>query len=135
MAYNFDLLSNRRNTNSLKWDVKENELPMWVADMDFLVFPEITKAIIEATNRGSYGYSYPTPAFFNAYHRWWLTRHDIDISTNDMVYVSGIVSSLDSLIRNLTNEKDGVLLLSPIYSGFYSVIKNNYTRRFIIRRT
>jgi cystathionine beta-lyase len=125
MAYNFDLLSNRRNTNSLKWDVKENELPMWVADMDFLVFPEITKAIIEATNRGSYGYSYPTPAFFNAYHRWWLTRHDIDISTNDMVYVSGIVSSLDSLIRNLTNEKDGVLLLSPIYSGFYSVIKNN----------
>ena len=125
MAYNFDLLSNRRNTNSLKWDVKENELPMWVADMDFLVFPEITKAIIEAANRGSYGYSYPTPAFFNAYHRWWLTRHDIDISTNDMVYVSGIVSSLDSLIRNLTNEKDGVLLLSPIYSGFYSVIKNN----------
>ena len=125
MAYNFDLLSNRRNTNSLKWDVKENELPMWVADMDFLVFPEITKAIIEAANRGSYGYSYPTPAFFNAYHRWWLTRHDIDISTNDMVYVSGIVSSLDSLIRNLTNEKDGVLLLSPIYSGFYSVIRNN----------
>ena len=125
MAYNFDLLSNRRNTNSLKWDVKENELPMWVADMDFLVFPEITKAIIEAANRGSYGYSYPTQSFFNAYHRWWLTRHDIDISTNDMVYVSGVVSSLDSLMRNLTNEKDGVLLLSPIYSGFYSVIKNN----------
>ena len=66
MAYNFDLLSNRRNTNSLKWDVKENELPMWVADMDFLVFPEITKAIIEAANRGSYGYSYPTQSFFNA---------------------------------------------------------------------
>ena len=125
MAYNFDLLSNRRNTNSLKWDVKENELPMWVADMDFLVFPEITKAIIEAANRGSYGYSYPTLAFFNAYHRWWLTRHDIDISISDMVYVSGIVSSLDSLIRNLTNEEDGVLLLSPIYSGFYSVIRNN----------
>ena len=125
MKYNFDLLSQRRNTNSLKWDVKENELPMWVADMDFLVFPEITKAIINAANRGSYGYSYPTQAFFNAYHRWWLTRHDIDISVNDMVYVSGIVSSLDSLIRNLTNEKDGVLLLSPIYSGFYSVIRNN----------
>ena len=125
MKYNFDELSQRRNTNSRKWDVKENELPMWVADMDFLVFPELTKAIINAANKGSYGYSYPTQAFFNAYHRWWLTRHDIDISVNDMVYVSGIVSSLDSLIRNLTNEKDGVLLLSPIYSGFYSVIRNN----------
>ena len=125
MKYNFDILSQRRNTNSLKWDVKNNELPMWVADMDFLVFPEITNAIIEAAHRGTYGYSYPTPNFFNAYHRWWLSRHDIDISTQDMVYVSGIVSSLDSLIRNLTNENDSVLLLSPIYSGFYSVVRNN----------
>ena len=31
----FDTSVNRRNTNSLKWGVKENELPMWVADMDF----------------------------------------------------------------------------------------------------
>ena len=33
--YDFDKDINRRHTNSLKWDVKENELPMWVADMDF----------------------------------------------------------------------------------------------------
>ena len=125
MKYNFDELSERRNTNSRKWDVKENELPMWVADMDFLVFPEIKKAIIEAANRGSYGYSFPTEKFFEAYHYWWKTRHDIDIPIKDMVYVSGVVSSLDSLIRALTKEKDAVLLLSPIYSGFYSVVRNN----------
>ena len=125
MKYNFDELSERRNTNSRKWDVKENELPMWVADMDFLVFPEIKNAIIEAANRGSYGYTFPTEKFFNAYHNWWLTRHNIDIPTEYMVYVSGVVSSLDSLIRALTNEKDGILLLSPIYSGFYSVVRNN----------
>ena len=125
MKYNFDELSERRNTNSRKWDVKENELPMWVADMDFLVFPEIKKAIIEAANRGSYGYSFPTEKFFEAYHYWWKTRHNIDIPIKDMVYVSGVVSSLDSLIRALTKEKDAVLLLSPIYSGFYSVVRNN----------
>ena len=125
MKYNFDELSQRRNTNSRKWDVKENELPMWVADMDFLVFPEIKNAIIEAANRGSYGYTFPTEKFFEAYHYWWLTRHDIDIPVEDMVYVSGVVSSLDSLIKALTNEKDAILLLSPIYSGFYSVVKNN----------
>ena len=125
MKYNFDELSERRNTNSRKWDVKENELPMWVADMDFLVFPEIKNAIIEAANRGSYGYTFPTDKFFEAYHYWWLSRHNIDIPIKDMVYVSGVVSSLDSLIRALTNEKDAVLLLSPSYSGFYSVIRNN----------
>ena len=125
MKYNFDQLSERRNTNSRKWDVKENELPMWVADMDFLVFPEIKNAIIEAANRGSYGYTFPTDKFFEAYHYWWLSRHNIDIPVKDMVYVSGVVSSLDSLIRALTKEKDAVLLLSPIYSGFYSVVRNN----------
>ena len=37
MTYHFDEIIDRRNTNSLKWDVEEKELPMWVADMDFRV--------------------------------------------------------------------------------------------------
>ncbi|KIR03625.1 Aspartate aminotransferase [Lachnospiraceae bacterium TWA4] len=31
MNYDFDKMVNRRGTNSLKWNVDENELPMWVA--------------------------------------------------------------------------------------------------------
>ena len=125
MKYNFDEISNRRNTHSIKWDVKENELPMWVADMDFKVLPEIQEAIIEATKRGSYGYSYPTEKLFKAYQYWWKSRHDLDIPLKDMIYVSGVVSALDSLINHLTNKGDAVLLLSPSYNGFYSVVRNN----------
>ena len=47
MKYDFDTVVDRRNTGSLKWDVRENELPMWVADMDFKTAPAITDAIIE----------------------------------------------------------------------------------------
>ena len=125
MKYNFDQLSQRRNTNSIKWDVKENELPMWVADMDFMVLPEIKEAIIEATNRGSFGYSYPREEYFKAYQNWWLSRHDILLPIEDMVYVSGVVSSLDALINHLTDKGDAVLLLSPSYNGFFNVIRNN----------
>ena len=32
-AYDFDRITDRRNTFSYKWDIKEGELPMWVADM------------------------------------------------------------------------------------------------------
>ena len=39
MTSNFDEMIDRRNTASLKWDVEENELPMWVADMDFATAP------------------------------------------------------------------------------------------------
>ena len=125
MKYNFDAISDRRNTNSIKWDVKENELPMWVADMDFKVLTDIQEAIIEAANRGSYGYSYPTNKFFEAYHKWWLSRHDLDIPIEHMIYVSGVVSTLDSLINHLTNKGDAILLIAPSYNGFFNVIKNN----------
>ncbi len=37
MKYDFDSIINRKNTNCLKWDLFDTELPMWVADMDFKV--------------------------------------------------------------------------------------------------
>ena len=55
MKYDFDTVVDRRNTGSLKWDVRENELPMWVADMDFKTAPAITEAIIERAQHGIYG--------------------------------------------------------------------------------
>lgn len=125
MKYNFDKISNRLNTSSVKWDVKENELPMWVADMDFTVAPEIQEAICNAAKDGSYGYTYPTKEFFEAYQYWWNKRHKVNIPTEWMIFASGVVSALDSMIRVLTKENDGVMLLTPVYHTFFNVIKNN----------
>ena len=125
MKYNFDKISNRLNTSSIKWDVKENELPMWVADMDFMVAPEIQEAICNAANDNSYGYTYPTKEFFEAYQYWWNKRHKVNIPTDWMIFASGVVSALDSMIRTLTKENDGVMLLTPVYHTFFNVIRNN----------
>ena len=132
MKYNFDQTANRLNTSSIKWDVKENELPMWVADMDFMVIPEIQEAIIEAA-RNAYGYTYPTDDFFKAYQYWWKLRHHVEIPTSWMVFASGVVSALDSIIRSLTKENDSVLLLTPVYHAFFNVIKNN--KRIVVTST
>ena len=35
MKFDFDKPVDRSKENSCKWNCKENELPMWVADMDF----------------------------------------------------------------------------------------------------
>ena len=125
MKYIFDVISQRRHTASIKWDVKENELPMWVADMDFMVMPEIQEAIINSAKNGSYGYTYPTEEFFASYQYWWKSRHNLDIDTKAMVFVSGVVSALDSLVRVLTKENDHVMILTPVYHVFFSVIENN----------
>ena len=43
MKYDFDKLTDRFDSQSYKWDVGKNELPMWVADMDFETAPENIK--------------------------------------------------------------------------------------------
>ena len=35
MTDRFDQMVDRRGTGCMKWDVKDGELPMWVADMEF----------------------------------------------------------------------------------------------------
>ena len=125
MKYDFNKLSDRRNTHSEKWNVKENELPMWVADMDFVTMPEIQEAIINAAKDGSFGYSYCTDEFFKAYQSWWKSRHDIDIDYRNMVFATGVVSALDSLVRTLTKENDNVMILSPVYNNFFTVVVSN----------
>ena len=57
MKYTFDNLTNRFNTNSVKWNVKDHELPMWVADMDFETVPAIKEAILEKANAEIFGYT------------------------------------------------------------------------------
>ena len=128
MKYNFDQIANRLHTSSVKWNVKDNELPMWVADMDFLPMPEIQEAVSEASKKSSYGYTYPTEEFFNAYNYWWNNKHHVDIPTSWMVFATGVVAALDSMIRSLTKEGDGVMLLTPVYHTFYNVIKNNHRK-------
>lgn len=125
MKYNFDKIANRLNTSSIKWDVKENELPMWVADMDFHVMPEIEEAVVDAARSMGYGYTYPTEEYFKAYQSWWKSRHHVEIETSSMIFVSGVVSALDSIIRTLTKPNDSVLVFSPVYHVFYNVIRNN----------
>ena len=57
MTYNFDQIIDRRNTNSLKWNVGEGELPMWVADMDFETAPAVKAAIQKRAAHGVFGYT------------------------------------------------------------------------------
>ena len=39
MQYDFDTILDRKHTNSEKWEVKDGELPMTTADMDFKTAP------------------------------------------------------------------------------------------------
>lgn len=125
MPYDFDKQINRRNTNSLKWDVKENELPMWVADMDFETAPEIQAAIRKRAAHGVFGYSTVPEQWYQAYIGWWKRRHDFQMEKDWLIFCTGVVPAISSMVRKLTTPAEKVLVLTPVYNIFFNSIVNN----------
>lgn len=82
LKYDFDTPINRRGTHSLKWDVGENELPMWVADMDFQTALPIRRAIEVRAAHGVFGYTGLPDAWYEAYRGWWRVRHHFEMEKN-----------------------------------------------------
>lgn len=125
MKKQFDQETNRFHTNSLKWDVRDYELPMWVADMDFETAPTVKKAIEERAAHGIYGYSIIPDAFFESIQSWWERRHHVKFDKEWMIYSSGVVAAISSIVRKITTVGENVLIQSPVYNIFYNSILNN----------
>ena len=125
MKYDFDTPVDRRNTNSMKWDVGEHELPMWVADMDFKTAPEIQAAIQKRASHGVFGYTVIPDEWYQAYIGWWQRRHDFAIQKDWLVFCTGVVPAISSTVRKLTTPAEKVLIQTPVYNIFFNSILNN----------
>ena len=123
--FDFDSEIDRTGTLSCKWDVDKNELPMWVADMDFETPPPIKDAMIKRAEHGVFGYSYSPDEFFESISRFYERRHGFRIPTEWMVYSGGVVAAVSSMVRKLTTPAEKVLIQAPVYNIFYNSILNN----------
>ena len=125
MKYNFDKPTNRRGTGSLKWDVPENELPMWVADMDFETVPEVVEALKKRVEHGIFGYSIMPDTWSQSYVNWWDKRHHITLNPDKLIFTTGVVPAISSAVRKLTTPAENVLVQTPTYNIFFNSIRNN----------
>lgn len=125
MKYNFDVLIDRRNTNSMKWNVDDGELAMWVADMDFQTAPCVSEAIQDVAKFGIFGYSDIPDTYYESYQNWWVKRHDFKMAKEWMIFSSGVIPAISSIIRKLTTPAEKVLIQSPVYNIFYNSILHN----------
>lgn len=125
MDYNFDKVTDRRGSNSYKWNVADNELPMWVADMDFEVAPEIRVALQRRLDHGIFGYADLPEEWYEAYQTWWQRRHHWTMERDWLLFSTGVLPSLSSIVRKLTTPAENVLVMTPVYNHFFSSILNN----------
>ena len=123
--YDFDKIIDRRGTDSFKWDIAENELPMWVADMDFAAAPEIVEAFAERLKHPVFGYGKLPDEWYEAYISWWKKRHHFEMRKDSLIFCSGVVPGITSVIRHFTVPGDNIVMLTPTYNHFYNCIEGN----------
>ncbi len=129
--YNFDKIVRRDGTSSVKWDFRkevfgtEDVLPMWVADMDFEIAPEIKKALIDAADFGVIGYTGKREDFYNAVQAWMKNEFNWQIAHEDIISTPGIVTALNLAVNAYTNEGDKILVQNPVYYPFMNAVTHN----------
>ena len=123
--YNFDVCEDRRNTNSMKWAVEENELPMWVADMDFKTAPAVIEAVKRRAQSGIYGYSVMPKALNQSMIDWWKRRHQFEIKEEWLIFCTGVIPAVTCAVKRMTNPGDKVLVQTPVYHIFFHSIENH----------
>ena len=123
--YDFDRIIDRHNTFSAKWNVLDNELPMWVADMDFETAPEILDVIKARAAHGVFGYNDIPDRWNEAICSWWKRRHCFAMEPENLVFCTGVIAALSSIVRKFTTPAEKIVLQSPVYNCFCNSIENN----------
>ncbi|WP_443875946.1 MalY/PatB family protein [Leyella stercorea] len=127
MEYDFSRPTERRGTDSYKWDSapETDIIPLWVADMDFETFPCITEALQRRVAHGIFGYTRVPEAYYEAVCNWFGKHHGWHINRKDIIYTSGVVPAVSAVIKALTLPGDQVIVQGPVYNCFFSSIRNN----------
>lgn len=125
--YDFDEIIERRGTNCFKWDdVKGDDLlPMWVADMDFKSPPAVIAALEARVQHGVFGYSGCWDSWRQVLLDWMKKRYGWEAQGEWIDKSPGVVASLSMLVRAYTHPGDQVIIQTPVYSPFYTVVRSN----------
>ncbi|MBT8932604.1 MalY/PatB family protein [Lactobacillus delbrueckii subsp. bulgaricus] len=119
----------KRQGNSIKWGVlKEKELPMWIAEMDFKIAPEIMASMEEKLKVAAFGYESVPAEYYKAVADWEEIEHRARPKEDWCVFASGVVPAISAMVRQFTSPGDQILVQEPVYNMFYSVIEGNGRR-------
>lgn len=128
MKYDLDRLLDRRGTDTYKWERIEplfgdpDIIPVWIADIEFAVMPEITQALSDRAAHPSYGYTDPPRDLFDNIISWNRRRNGIDIDKKLMFLSPDVTTSVTMGLRALVAPGDRVIVNTPAYHPFFDCV-------------
>lgn len=130
--YDFDLCIDRHGTQCKKIEVLKQEygrddlLPLWIADMDFAVCPEITEALVRRLqDHPVYGYTCTYDAYWQSIIDWQRQRNGFKFEREEVTFVAGIVTGFGLAVNHFTKPGDKIVIQEPVYHPFKDVITGN----------
>ncbi|OPZ32097.1 MAG: Cystathionine beta-lyase PatB [Bacteroidetes bacterium ADurb.BinA174] len=130
MKYNFDEIINRSTSHCVKIEKlkavfgRDDLMPLWVADMDFLSPPPITEALLERTKHGIFGYTVPNDGYYESIINWLKNRHGYEIKQDEITFIPGVVKGFAFAIDVFTRENDKIIIQPPVYFPFRTVTQS-----------
>lgn len=140
MKYDFETLLDRHNMDALAVDSIGNgfapdkaldgfdEIPMWVADMNFKCLPDIVDAVVKRASHPSFGYFEKTKDYYDSIIKWHKMQYGTKgLAPKNIGYENGVLGGVVSALNALIAKGDNVLINSPTYIGFtHAVVDAGY---------
>lgn len=127
----FNNVVSRASTKAFKTDFlgpifgNPNALPLWVADMDFPAPEEVVNALINRAQHPIYGYTARPASYFQALKFWNKSRHNWETETKWCLHSPSVLTSLSLAIESLVPKNGKVVIQTPVYAPFYTLISRN----------
>ena len=121
----------RRGTDCEKWDEQtpsfgeEGLHAMWVADMDFKVPACVQKALHEYVDMGAFGYMSIRDNYYQAFINWEKNHHGLEVKKDWIRFSPGVIAAFNWIIQFMTEKKDAVIVMTPVYYPFFRAVENN----------
>ena len=132
MKFDFNKETTREGTHSVQYEGTEALFgvgglePFWIADMDIETPEAIREAIKERIDNGIFGYTiWQNEQFYEPIKHWWQSRYNTVLSDTDIHYSPTVLFTAGEALRQVTKERDGIILTTPSYNKFPSLIESN----------
>jgi len=135
MNYNFDSVPSRRSSGILnKWTLYPKDvLPVWIADMDFPVAPQIANALHKQIEHGVLGYELVSKALRETIATRMKTLYNWEVDPEHIVYTAGVNNGYNIAARMLCSRKKGYLIQTPVYNEFLDTEHKTGAKQYVAR--
>lgn len=129
MTYDFDSIICRKGSGCFKHDGmktiygREGLLPLWVADMEFAVAPQIIDAMQKRLDHRVFGYNFRFPQYYEAVADWAASQYGYRPELEWILDSPGVMPAVSLAVSIFSEPGDGILIQTPVYEPFFKTAR------------